>query len=76
MHLLLFLSPDWLIFCYVIISLIYIHSVLYLFSVSLCRRANARNVRLYYPYWQYTNHFTFRAVLLLPVCQLLFNTKL
>ena len=29
----------------------------YLFSVSLWRRANARNVRLYYPYWQYTDLF-------------------
>ena len=27
---------------------------------SLWRRANARNVRLYYPYWQYTDHFIFR----------------
>ena len=25
------------------------------FSVSLWRRASARNVRLYYPYWQYTD---------------------
>ena len=25
-------------------------------------RANARNVRLYYPYWQYTNLFIFRFV--------------
>ena len=33
--------------------------------VSLWRRANARNVRLYYPYWQYTNHFIFRFVSLL-----------
>ena len=33
MHL-LFLSPDWL-FCLMIISLILIHSVFYLFSVSL-----------------------------------------
>ena len=24
------------------------------------RRANAGNVRLYYPYWQYTNFFIFR----------------
>ena len=38
-----------------IISLIQIHSVCYLFSISLWRRANARNVRLYYPYWQYTD---------------------
>ena len=34
--------------------------VLYLFSVSLGRTANARNVRLYYPYWQYTDPFIFR----------------
>ena len=31
--------------------------------VSLFRRANARNVRLYYPYRQYTNLFLFRFVL-------------
>ena len=28
--------------------------------VSLWRRANARNVRPYYPYWQYTDLFIFR----------------
>ena len=28
-------------------------------------RANARNVRLYYPYWQHTNFFIFRFVFLL-----------
>ena len=33
--------------------------------VSLWRMANARNVRLYYPYRQYTNHFIFRFVSLL-----------
>ena len=37
----------------------------YLFSVSPWRRANARNVRPYYPYWQYTDHFIFRFVSLL-----------
>ena len=36
--------------------------IFYLFSVSLWRRANARNVRLYYPYRQYTNLFIFRFV--------------
>ena len=35
--------------------------------VSLWRRANARNVRLYYPYWQYTNLFIFRFVSLLCI---------
>ena len=55
MHLLLFLSPDWLTFCHIIISLI-------LLGFSLWRRANARNVRLYYPNWQYTNIFIFRFV--------------
>ena len=54
MHLLLFLSPDWLTFCHMIISCVN-SLVFYLFSVSLWRRADARNVRLYYPYWQYTN---------------------
>ena len=39
--------------------------VFYLFSVSLWRRAFARNVRLYYPYRQYTNLFIFRCVSLL-----------
>ena len=34
-------------------------------SVSLRRRADARNVRLYYPYRQYTNLFIFRFVSLL-----------
>ena len=37
------------------------HSIL----VSLWRRANARNVWLYYPYWQYTDLFIFRFVSLL-----------
>ena len=32
---------------------------------SLWRRANARNVRLHYPYWQYTDLFIFRFVSLL-----------
>ena len=31
-------------------------------SVFLWRRANARNVRLYCPYWQYTDLFIFRFV--------------
>ena len=31
-------------------------------TVSLWRRANARNVRLYYPYWQYTDLCRFRFV--------------
>ena len=37
----------------------------------LWRRANARNVRLYYPYWQYTNHFIFRFTSLLCLCSTL-----
>ena len=38
MHLLLFLSPDWLTFCHVIISLIWIHSVLlFIFCFSLTK---------------------------------------
>ena len=32
------------------------------FFISLWRRANARNVRLYYLYWQYTDLFIFRFV--------------
>ena len=36
----------------------------YIKLVSLWRRANARNVRLYYPYWQYTILFIFRFVYL------------
>ena len=39
--------------------------IVILFFVSLWRRANARNVRLYYPYWQYTDLFIFRFVYLL-----------
>ena len=56
-------------FCHVIISLILIHSAFYLFSVSLWRRANARNVRLYYPYWQYTDLFIFLGVSI-DVCEM------
>ena len=42
MHLLLFLSPDCLTFCHMIISLIKIHSFfLYLFSVSLTKVLHA-----------------------------------
>ena len=37
----------------------------YRYHISLWRRANARNVRLYYPYWQYTNLFIFPFVSLL-----------
>ena len=33
--------------------------------VSLWRRANAGNVRLYYPHWQYADHFIFRFLSLL-----------
>ena len=54
-----FLSHDYLS---------YINSlVFYLFSVSLWRRANVRNVRLYYPYRRYTNLFIFRFVSLLSL---------
>ena len=35
-------------------------------TISLWRRDNARNVRLYYPYWQYTDLFIFRFVS--PLC--------
>ena len=35
-------------------------NILYIYIYSLWRRANARNVRLYYPYWQYTDLFIFR----------------
>ena len=51
------LSPDWLIFCHMIISVIQIHSIFYLFFVSLTKGLYARNVRFSYPYWQYTNLF-------------------
>ena len=64
MHLLLFLSPDWLTFCHVIIS--HINSLGSFFILfSPWWRANARNVRPYYPYWQYTDLFIFRFVSLL-----------
>ena len=39
-----------------------LNQVYIIVSVSLWRRANARNVRLYYPYWQYTDHFIFRFI--------------
>ena len=60
MHLLLFLWHDWLIFCHMIISNKFIINnknklINSLFPVSPWRRANARNVGLYYPYRQYTN---------------------
>ena len=35
MHLLLFLSPDWLTFCHMISSLAYIHLFIYLFFLFL-----------------------------------------
>ena len=37
---------------------------------SLWRRANARNVRLYYPYWHYTNLFIFRFIYIYINCNL------
>ena len=42
-------------------------SYINLFSVSLGRKTNARNVRLYYPYWQYTDLSIFRFVSLLCI---------
>ena len=36
-------------------------------SVSLWRRANARNIRLYYPYWQYIHLFVFRFVPIIAI---------
>ena len=58
-HLIGLLSVTWL-------SLLYKFTRFFcLFSVSLWRRANARNVRLYHPYWQYTDLFIFRFVSLL-----------
>ena len=32
----------------------YVFTIYHTYKFSLWRRANARNVRLYYPYWQYT----------------------
>ena len=59
-HLIGLFSVTWL-------SLLYKFTrfFIYFLHVSLWRRANARNVRLYYPYWQYTNLFIFRFVSLL-----------
>ena len=51
--------PDWLIFCHMIISYKFTR-FFYLFSVYLWRMANARNVRLYCTYWQYTDLFIFQ----------------
>ena len=56
-----FLSHDYLS-CINSLGFLFISS---LFSVSLWRRVNALNVRLYYPYWQYTDLFIFRFVSLL-----------
>ena len=44
---------------------IYIYIYIYIYNehllpVSIWQRANARNVGLYYPYWQYTNLFIFQ----------------
>ena len=52
------------IFCHMIFFLvyIYIHSIFYSSNGSLWRRANARNVRLRFPYREYTNLFIFRFV--------------
>ena len=55
-HLIGLLSVTWLSVLYKFTQFIY------LFSVSLWQKANARNVRLYYPYWQYTDLFIFRFV--------------
>ena len=35
----------------------------YKYIRGIIQRFNARNVRLYYPYWQYTDLFIFRFVL-------------
>ena len=64
MHLLLFLSPDWLTFCHVIISYKFTRFFIYFLFLS-DEGPNARNVRPYYPYWQYTDLFIFRFVSLL-----------
>ena len=42
-----FLSHDYLSYKFTLFF--------YIYFVSAWRRANARNVRLYYPYWQYTD---------------------
>ena len=51
---LLFLSPDWLTFYHMIISHINSLVFLFIFCFSLTK-GNAQNVRLYYPYRQYTD---------------------
>ena len=56
-----FKNSKWFTYFYILLCismhllLFLIRLVFYLFSVSLWRRAYARNVRLYYPYRQYTN---------------------
>ena len=41
---------------------------MYIWKRSLWRRANARNVTIYYPYWQYTDLFIFRFIYYVRVC--------
>ena len=58
--------------------IIYHKNITGYYRFSFWRRANARNVRLGYPYWQYTNLFIFRFVSLctLPTQHTTFITGL
>ena len=70
MHLLLFLSPDWLTFCHMIISLIKIHSFfLYLFYVSLTKVLHAHMFAVldndyWHDYFSYKNLLSRKAYML------------
>ena len=58
MHEFVIVSLTWLAYFLSYDYFSYINSLGFIFlfnSVSLWRRANAQKVRLYYPYWQYTN---------------------
>ena len=55
----------------IVVSVIYV--LHFLFSVSLWRRANARNVRPYYPYWQYTDLFIFRFMYFVCLAYFYYN---
>ena len=65
-HLIGLLSVIWL-------SLFYKSTRFFIYFLFLSdeARANARNVRLFYPYWQYTDLFIFRFVSLLCLCSTL-----
>ena len=59
-HLIGLLSVTWLSLLYKFAW--FLNFFLFL-SDQRSKRPNGRNVRIYYPYWQYTDHFIFRFIL-------------